>query len=81
MNLAPETEHNLPDVTTGVVSSIAPIYRSMPYSSSANPCNKILIMKEILFEIEKRKLRKKETRYLISEFWVLVSIVLYCYGG
>jgi hypothetical protein len=35
-------ESKLPEVTTSVESSIAFIYRSIPYSSSANPCTLIL---------------------------------------
>ena len=30
-------ETYLPEVTIGVVSSMAPMYRNIPYSSSANP--------------------------------------------
>jgi hypothetical protein len=33
-------KENLPVVTIMVESSIAPIYRSIPYSSSANPCSR-----------------------------------------
>lgn len=40
------------EVTTGVESSMAPIYLSIPYSSSANPCHRKILLEYVDVKVQ-----------------------------